>query len=96
MRRVTCRALYSAMSSGARFRDDVPDRIFALQSMRDRAVRDTFPRFIAPHAMADLAMAVVSVSSARTKLGDAVSVLGKSVGPVHLVSRASRHAVVSL
>ena len=43
--------------------------------------RHAFPRFTAPHAMADLAMAVVNVPSVGTNLCDAMSVLGKSVGP---------------
>ena len=82
--------------SRAPFQDDVPDRVFALPSVQDHADRDMFPTLHYSPRNADFPMAVVSVPSAGINLCDAVSVLGKSVGPVHPVSRASWHAVVSL
>ena len=89
-RRITCRALYSAMDKLFLFRGSFSRRR-SRQSLRTSLIagsccsRLVFPRFTALRAMADLAMAVVSVPSAA---------MNCCVGPVHLVSRASWHAVV--
>ena len=101
LRRITCRALYSAMDKLFLFRGSFSRRR-SRQSLRTSLTvesccsRRVCPRFTALHAMADFAIAVVSVPSARMNWCEAESVLGKSVGPVHLVRRASWHAVVSL
>ena len=98
LRRITCRALYRAMDNLSFVRCPFSQRR-SRQSLRTFInagscfSRHAFPRFTAPHAMADLAMAVVSGPSVGMDLCDAVSILVRSVGPVHLVSRTENNVV---
>ena len=84
LRRITCRALYSAMDNIFLFKNSFSRRR-SRQILRtsinagSRCSKHVFPRFTARHAVADLAMVVVSVPSAGINVCDAVSVPGKSV-----------------
>ena len=79
LRRITCRALYSAMDKFFLFRGSFSRRR-SKQILRTFLIaglccsRRVFPRFTAPHAMADFAMAVVSVPSAGMRWCEAESV----------------------
>ena len=101
LRRSTCRARHSAMDKLFLFRGSFSRRRSS-QSLRTSLVvgsccsKRVFPRFTAFHTMGDFAIAVVSVPRARMNWCEAEPFLGKSVGPVHLLRRASWHAVVSL